>query len=402
MITNKTLWFKLVTLCTILIVVLLLQLTIIPTVTRYRQTEKDKVRAEYTALFFDNDGEGKVVALEEMYSGTTFNGYRGTFSLNLANFINEKITQRDIEYRIGTKTLLHDSEGYYVEGIWGKRYDITDATINYEFNILGEGSNLTEDPYHVHSFKDGVCEDQDCGEVYVEGKKYAKVHTLNTNLTTGTENSHIIEVTRKASAGMWKDATDYEEITIVIDIIQPYKDSIVFHVTVSPKLIVYSISTITKMGAEIKRLHIQTASSFKEIVYNNGTPESGYSTDACRLALHWEGANFDNSFNKILIHSNNGTPDPMNISKPCLLTPSLITTERTLQMYIPAGADFYIDFYPTSSTVNLYALAEFKDAKTNTYVIYDEYAHNVSKTDTLVPIKVGNQDTTTTNYYLIQ
>ena len=391
-------------LCIILTIVLLLQLTVIPTVTRYRQTEQDKVRAEYTALFFDNDGEGKVVALEELYEGNTFNGYRGTFSLNLRNFINEDITQRDIEYRIGTKNIQYNAtDGYYVQGLWGKKYPIKDATVNYDFNIIGEGSYLTENPYHEHTFgTDGKCTDPTCDEVKVPGRTYAKVHSLSTKLTTGTENSHIIEVTRKSSAGVWDSNKDYEEITIVIDIIQPYKDSIVFHITVSPKLIVYSISTVTKMGVDVKRLHIQTASSFKEIIYDGNTPSDGYAPDAFRVALHWEGANFDNSFNKVLIHSESGTPDPKFISRPCLITPSLITTQHTLQMYIPAGADFYIDFYPTSENVQIYALAELKSAATGIYGAYTKYKHDISITDSLVPIKVGNSDKTTADYYLIK
>lgn len=373
MITKKNLLFKSALLLAIISVVIILQFSVIPTVTRYRQTANDRVRAEYTALFFDHDGYGKVVALEEKYDGSTFQGYYGSFSINLMNYIGEDITERDISYKIYSKQILGDStNGYYVEGIWGKKHNITNETLNYQVNILGSASDGSGSSQVLESY-------------------------ITKDLPkSGSTNSHIIEILRKPDTNgdgnndYWPEDVEYEEVTIVIDINDPYNDSIVFNIYVSPRLIVYSVNKISKFQTDCYRLHIQTASSFKKI------GQTGYLPDAFRVALNWEGVYFDNTFNEVLKHSSNGTPNPTDISTPCLLIPNLITTEHTLQMYIPAGSEFYIDFYPTSGTITFLALAELKSNNTKKYAAYDEYDHTTIKT---VDVGIYLQDnaSTTTN-----
>lgn len=378
---KKSIIFKLSFISALCMIIIILQIMIIPTVSRLRDVHLDEVRGYYTALHISHDAEGKVVALEEQYDGNTFNGYKGYFSLNLMNYDTDGITQRDIVYKIyktDIKTNIHGD--LYVEGVWGREIPIKDDTVKYTFNIVGEGS--TKDTAVEHRLDSYATVDPDATPV-------------------GTSNTHMIEVTRNTSAGTWGDNTENEEITIIIELIEPYHEIIVANIAVSPKLIVYSVTTIEKFHTEAIRLHIQTASSFKQYIKDDGTViEDAYLPDAFRVVLFWENAYFDNTFNTIIKHINNeSNPDPGRINTPMLITPNLITTQHTLQMYIPAGSEFYIDFYPTgTNTANFYAYAELKNSSTGIYGEYDKYKHDISKTVD-VSVSVGSSTTTNVQMY---
>lgn len=377
MVTKRTLITKLTVLISLLTVVILLQFLILPTVSRLRDVHLDEVRGYYTALHLSHDGEGKVVALEEQYVGDTPNGYKGSFSFTINNFDNDGITQRDISYKIYTKEIQKDSNGdYYVTGVWGRKIDIKPATVNYTVNIVGEGS--TQETATEHNLESYATIDPDSDPV-------------------GTSASHMIEIHRKPDAPEWDENNEVEEITIVIELISPYHEIFVANILVSPRLIVYSISKVDKFHTTAYRLHIQTASSFKKIT----SGDNSYLPDAFRVILNWDGLYFDNTFNEILKHTGSGQPDPTKISTPTLIIPNLITTQKTLQMYIPAGADFYIDFYSNGSgTPQIYTYAELKNSDSKKYSAYTKYDYNVNRTFD-VNVLIGETEKNTNLTYQI-
>lgn len=377
MVSKNTIKIKIAAICFLFLSIVLLQLLITPTVSRLRDIHLDEVRGYYTALHLSHDAEGKVVALEEQFNGETFNGYHGTFSFTMNNFDIDGITQRDISYKIYTKEILNDGDNYYVTGVWGRKIPIEPDTINYTINILDEGKTEATAVNNVL-------------ESYVTNNPDGPA--------VGASNSHIIEITRNPSAGYWDESKETEEITIVIELNEPYHEIVVANISVSPRLIVYSISKVEKFNTEVTRLHIQTASSFKEI----SSGDDSYLPDAFRVILKWDNLLFDNTFNDILKHiKSDETPDPSKINTPCLLTPMIITTEKTLQMYIPAGSEFYIDFFNASpGDVLIYAYAELKNSDSGEYTVYDEYNYD-NNVITDVPVLVGNNSVTNLNMYKI-
>lgn len=377
MVTKRTLTLKFAILISLLSVVIMLQFLILPTVSRLRDVHLDEVRGYYTALHLSHDGEGKVVALEEQYVDNTPNGYKGSFSFTINNFDNYGITQRDISYKIYSKEILRDTNGdYYVTGVWGRKIDIKPATINYTVNIVGEGSTVSTATEHTL-------------------QSYATIDPESDPV--GTSASHMIEIHRKPDAPAWDEENEVEEITIVIELTSPYHEIVVANITVSPRLIVYSISKVDKFHTTAYRLHIQTASSFKRI----SSGANSYLPDAFRVILNWEGLYFDNTFNEVLKHTENGQPDSSKISTPTLITPNQITTQKTLQMYIPAGSDFYIDFYANGSgTPQIYTYAELKNSDTKQYAAYTKYNYSVARNFDIY-VTVGTTTVNNISTYLI-
>ena len=70
-------------------------------------------------------------------------------------------------------------------------------------------------------------------------------------------------------------------------------------------------------------------------------------------------------------------------------------------MYIPAGSEFYIDFFNASpGDVLIYAYAELKNSDSGEYTVYDEYNYD-NNVITDVPVLVGNNTVTNLNMYKI-
>ena len=380
MVSKKTLRNKLIIIACLVFTIVFIQLMITPTISRLRNVHNDEVRGYYTALHLSHDAEGKVVAVEEVNKDDVFDGYVGSFSFTINNFDNSGITQRDISYKIYTKEILQEDGEYYVTGVWGRKIPIKPDTVKYTINIVGEGSTSAT----------------------ATEKELISYATTDPNATpVGASNTHMIQIKRNASAGEWVDDDENEEITIVIELNEPYHEIIVANISVSPRLIVYSLGKVEKLHTEAYRLHIQTASSFKQISNN----DNSYLTDAFRVVLKWNDLLFDNTFNEILKHiSSASNPDSMRIDRPYLIVPNIITTQKTLQMYIPAGSDFYIDFYldPSIGSPNpqIYAYAELKYAKTGKYGEYTKYSHTTSIT-TDVSVTIGDETKVSFNAYKI-
>ena len=383
MVTKKSLYLKFGFLCGLVLVIIILQIIIMPTISKLRDVHIDEVRGYYTALHYSHDGEGNAVALEPLYSGETIVGYNGTFSIHFSNFNEDGITQRDISYKIYTKEIKGTEDNYYVEGVWGRHIGVKNDTKKYTVNILNEGSSK---------------------ETAVENELISYATNNPDASPTGATNLHIIELTRNESAGTWDPNVEYEEVTIIIELINPYHEIIIFNVRTSPRLIVYNITQFTKFNRTVNRLFIQTANTWDAIKKG----KDSYAPDAFRVVLHWQDLSFDNTFNKILVHTNNGNPvDPAKIITPCLITPQIITSQKTLQMYIPAGSEFYIDFYPVGNNPKIYAYAELKLYATYPlspsleYGAYDKYDYN-NNINVDVNVMIGNNTSNNIDAYLIQ
>lgn len=349
---SKNIKIKVAILIVTILCVIIAQFALIPTLSRFRKVTTDEVRAYYTALYIDQDAAGKVVAVEEQADGS----YTGDFSINISNFIGEDVTERDIEYKIYQKQILGPTDGnYYVLGTWGEPVIVQPATIGYEINIRNEGVTESE----------------------------ASTHTLpiiynNSQVPQGVTNSHIIHIKRpSADTKPWPSADQIEKISIVIEINEPYRDVVVVDLLISTKLIVFATQKVDKFGFEAERLYVQTASSWKEIGYDQN---SGFKTDAFKVIIKWDNYRIDNSFEKIFKHVPEGVGDfdARNIDQVYYKfddsSGNNVTNNKYLILYVPANSDFYIDFYQfdSSGTKSIMAYNALVLQATGAYAAYDE------------------------------
>ena len=94
MIERKTFYKRLnllIMLVFLLVIILLVNISLNPTSSRYIKQEKDEILALYTSLYFNSDRNNMSMSLDDN---------KGYVNFILMNYIGEDVTKRDIEYII--------------------------------------------------------------------------------------------------------------------------------------------------------------------------------------------------------------------------------------------------------------------------------------------------------------
>ena len=361
-----------------LTVFILFHALIYPSLARYIKQERDRLVARYTALYIDSDGEGKTASLEKNSSGV----YEGYISFNLMNYIDEDVTRRDIEYTVEalsdtsfvdasgkTITTFTENQDLFVLDLWGEPVKVGNDSYKYEAIIESaseEGVNLpidTENPTESKlTFKYKKNGDQDIGSI----------HNLN------------IKIERKVSG----DLSKVEDISIIIEILKPYKQVYVINISVSDYLISFSETDYNKFEQDFKRVYIQSANIYR---YLKGSttlkkyPQSGeakynISSKALKVTITWDD-NYRINLNELrhiqLGVSETVSGNNIDITKPYIYKNDI--TRNQLIVYVPECSDFYLEFFKINQNedAKIYAYVEVlagaisSDESTYQYMPYD-------------------------------
>lgn len=339
--------------------------------TRYIKKETDEVRGYYTSLFFQGTGHGNCIVLENSTGYTSF---------ELMNYIDDNVTKRDIEYKIKTPNVYYDKQGQqidfdengdpifttddhnlYVRDVWGNPQIVKENTYKYEYEVV---TNTGENG---------------------ENGKYK--FTYQQNGTTGIGKKHAVSIktTRKEEYG--NNLETVEHISIVIDLIKPYKDVYIIDMIVVNRLIAFTNLESTQFDVGFQSLNIQTADIFtRDIKYNEEVKK--ITSKAFKVTLEWENLIIDRrelgllhnivSLDEI-IAAQNSEASNIDITKPYLISLNYTNdgiSSGSLELYIPQSSSINIDFFPTSSTYNIYAKVELLDINTDSlnpsYTLYDK------------------------------
>ena len=109
MIERKTFYKRLnllIMLVFLLVIILLVNISLNPTSSRYIKQEKDEILALYTSLYFNSDRNNMSMSLEDN---------KGYVNFKLMNYIGEDVTKRDIEYIIEKPNQFYNSKGEVIE-----------------------------------------------------------------------------------------------------------------------------------------------------------------------------------------------------------------------------------------------------------------------------------------------
>lgn len=375
----KSRLFVILGLVLFLTVFVLFETLLYPSLARYIKQERDRLVARYTALYVDSDGEGKTASLEKNSSGV----YEGYISFNLMNYIDEDVTRRDIIYTVEalSDTSFVDKNGnkissftgnqdLYVLDLWGEPIKVGNDSHKYKAiveSVSEEGVNLpinpdkpTESQFTFKYKKNG---DQDIGTI----------HSLNIKLERD------------------KDATDLntvEKISIIIDIIKPYKQVYVINISVSDYLITFSETDYNKFEQDFKRVYIQSANVYRYIKGTNNLkkyPQNGeskynISSKALKVTITWD-ENYRININELrhiqLGVSETVSGNNIDITKPYMYKNDIGRTQ--LIVYVPECSDFYLEFFKINPNqdAKIYAYVEvlagpIESAEKNyTYMAYD-------------------------------
>lgn len=364
-----------------LVILVALQIAFFPTIARYVKQESDKIVATYTSLYMSSDGEGKVVSVE---------GGLGHLNIKLMNYQGDKVTQRDIIYSISTPTTFYDKnakpignvETYLSESaenqlhvldVWGEPQVVGRDTYKYSQSvILNDGETAENDKTSEPDYKFG----------------YEKLN----NSAVGKIHNILIEFERSKDVAAF---TGTEDVSIVVQLTEPYIEVFIINVSISDKLIVFSNVEDLVYETTFQRLYIQSAdlySHYKDTkeslrTYNkrgdtSANPEKvKIAPRAILINVRWDNFYFDINCLKQYHLPNDNLPgnnidnNNLDISKPYVK--SLDIANKTLEMYVPQGSNFYLDFLPIDKTklakvdINI-QVAIISGSDAATYDIYDE------------------------------
>lgn len=320
---------KFISLSVVLLVLIAVLLGIVvniknSTSTRYIKREKDEVKAYYTSLYMDATGEGNGIILENNVGSTSF---------EFKNYIDEDVTKRNIEYKIDTVSEFYDKSGniisdpygkdLYVLDLWGQPTKIENDTCKYEVSIESNNGQVAENGNYLFEYEERG------------SSAVGKTHKITLRLE------------RKASASI-TPISNIEKLSIVIQIIKPYKTIYVINMFVSNRLILFSDLDIELFEMPFKALQIQTANFFN---YTRLTSFSEMNTSkAFKLTVDWNGLILNENTLKN-IHNNIfdllGTTDASNldISKPYIVQLDQDSDKGTLVIYVPQSSNFNLNFF---------------------------------------------------------
>ncbi len=343
----------LVLLLLVLTVIVFLETVLLPTTSRYIKRTKDEIIAHYTSLYINSTGNNRVVTLENNV---------GYVDFKLMNFVDDNVTQRDIEYVIKTPTKFFDKTGkeipesnygqadLYVLDVWKTPQLIGKDTHKYDVTITtNDGEKLQSDTYKF---------------------TYEKIN----NTPIGKNHNITVKLERKETESL----AGIEHVSVVVQLTKPYHEVYVINITVSNRIIAFSTADKQNFEIDFKTLYIQTANSYAYVQDNASWLERTaisdqnikYKNDAIRLTLTWDKAFLnENTLNKLhLGYLDQNESSNIDITKPYIASLSSTLDHGELVIYVPQSSSFSLDFLPNSTNYEIKALIEI--ATSSGYQVY--------------------------------
>lgn len=334
---------------------------------KYISSEQDEILSHYTELYFDHKLINKSVALDNKI---------GYVELELKNYKSDDVTQRNIEYEIKKPEVFYDINGsvidsntitddtdLYVLDVWGTPIPIANATYKYDVSIVSnDGETITTNDETNYGFI------------------YEKIGT------SGVGKTH--HITLKIERTDESDLNTDENISIVVQLIKPYREAYVINISVSNRLIVYSVNKLDDFG--VKQLSIQSVDLYaytydkttylKRAVPGMGSSNGYYTSKAIRVTIQYQGLHLNvSSLNYLHIGLANDISDLSNldITKPYLYfeKDSGSANYKKLTIYVPQGSNFTLSFVDSKDNMDQYIkiLSEvyIKDNSNERYINYN-------------------------------
>ncbi len=349
-----------------IIIILLINITVNPTSSRYIKQEKDEILASYTALYFNSDSNNLSLSLENDI---------GHVSFKLMNYLGEDVTKRDIEYVIQKPSQFYDSQGREITNPTGEE-DL------YVLDVWGTPKKVGNDSY---KYQTEIV--QNDGEISTNGN-YCFVYEPLGSSAIGKIHNVTIQLTRELDSEIQRA----ENVSIVVQLIKPYREVFIIDVIVSNQLIVFSNNVRDLFETKIETLYIQSSNIyshykvddmfFKRTV-NIDDQIYEYTSKAFLVTIYWQDLLLNLNQLKDIHIGIGENPSNIDITKPYIIGYNATYGSGMLKIYVPQASDFYLDFLPIATNYQIDAKVEVcvKDVLNNEmYMIYNEafggYQHN--------------------------
>ena len=343
---------------------------------RYVFDSEDNIVGSFTNLYFSHNGQGTTVLMEPVYNGNdiTYEGYISLSAFNWQVIEGEQETSaRHIQYKVRALTQNEIANGLH---------DMWETEIPLENDTAKENSSKYKQVTPDYSYD--ASEDTNSDGIitvgnFTDGQGYQVTRDGEVTLAFGSDagDGDPVQDTRTDMIKIVRDDSEFnaaEEFYIVVEIVSPYNQIMVFTVNASTRLISVAATDINNpdshFGYDEVALNIKTARdyvySYDRVNEDDNTTEniSVNSSKPAKVVLTWtttgstsvifdEGrffADTEGNFTKLSADYNSGA----DWQNGWYVVTSGTTV--TLTLYLPQATDINLYFYvPESYTCKISA-----------------------------------------------
>lgn len=337
---------------------------------RYVFDSEDNIVGSFTNLYFSHNGQGTTVLMEPVYNGNdiTYEGYISLSAFNWQVIEGEQETSaRHIQYKVRALTQNEIANGLH---------DMWETEIPLENDTAKENSSKYKQVTPDYSYD--ASEDTNSDGIitvgnFTDGQGYQVTRDGEVTLAFGSDagDGDPVQDTRTDMIKIVRDDSEFnaaEEFYIVVEIVSPYNQIMVFTVNASTRLISVAATDINNpdshFGYDEVALNIKTARDYVYSYSNGSENVSVNSSKPAKVVLTWtttgstsvifdEGrffADTEGNFTKLSADYNSGA----DWQNGWYVVTSGTTV--TLTLYLPQATDINLYFYvPESYTCKISA-----------------------------------------------
>lgn len=357
---------------------------------RYVFDSEDNIVGSFTNLYFSHNGQGTTALMEPVYNGDYITGYEGYISLSAFNWQviegEQETSARHIQYKVRALTQNEIMNGLH---------DMWETEIPLENDTAKENSSKYKQVTPDYSYD--ASEDTNSDGIitvgnFDDGQGYQVTSGGVVTLAFGSDagDGDPVQDTRTDMIKIMRDGSEFnaaEEFYIVVEIVSPYNQIMVFTVNASTRLISVAATDINNpdshFGYDEVALNIKTARDYVYSYDNDTNDVSVNSSKPAKVVLTWtttgstsvifdEGrffADTEGNFKKYTQTEHNALTGASWQNGWYVVT-SKDGKTVTLTLYLPQATDINLYFYvPESYTCRISAW--FYDAGTISQTLPD-------------------------------
>lgn len=260
---------------------------------RYVFDSEDNIVGSFTNLYFSHNGQGTTVLMEPVYNGNdiTYEGYISLSAFNWQVIEGEQETSaRHIQYKVRALTQNEIANGLH---------DMWETEIPLENDTAKENSSKYKQVTPDYSYD--ASEDTNSDGIitvgnFDDGQGYQVTEEGEVTLAFGSDagDGDPVQDTRTDMIKIMRDGSEFnaaEEFYIVVEIVSPYNQIMVFTVNASTRLISVAATDINNpdshFGYDEVALNIKTARNYVYSYSNGSENVSVNSSKPAKVVLTW-------------------------------------------------------------------------------------------------------------------
>lgn len=260
---------------------------------RYVFDSEDNIVGSFTNLYFSHNGQGTTVLMEPVYNGNdiTYEGYISLSAFNWQVIEGEQETSaRHIQYKVRALTQNEIANGLH---------DMWETEIPLENDTAKENSSKYKQVTPDYSYD--ASEDTNSDGIitvgnFDDGQGYQVTSGGVVTLAFGSDagDGDPVQDTRTDMIKIVRNGSDFstaEEFYIVVEIVSPYNQIMVFTVNASTRLISVAATDINNpdshFGYDEVALNIKTARDYVYSYDNDTNDVSVNSSKPAKVVLTW-------------------------------------------------------------------------------------------------------------------